>query len=456
LKKLAFAIFLVVLMICGLPFVDITPLGMAQTSQTVNGIITQNITWTKTNSPYNLTGNVLIHNGTTVTVEAGAVVNLNGYYIMVNGSLIVQQGVTINMQNAAHIQVNGLLSAIGTNKNPIQINGDMEYFHIAVYYSTLIFSQNSLGWNQQAASGSIIENAILNMTSVQVSNSVKLTNNTFAGVGFSVSAGSPLISNNMVSAGVGISGGSPIISNNTILAITCMSSGDSFGFVNGQEAVIVDNVFLGSAFSGTGIALAGNSLGTNLRIERNLISNYRDAGIEISMYSDVNCAASIVNNTITNNGVGINIINGYPQPINNNNIYNNKELNVKLWDADSVDCTNNWWGSTDQQAITQSIYDFKNDFNLGTVNFVPFLTEANSQALPDPNAPLSTPTQTPTPTTSPTSPPTPSESPTPPTSSGAGTLKLFGLDWAEIVAVVLLGVIAVLLVFVVVFLREKK
>jgi len=42
----------------------------------------------------------------------------------------------------------------------------------------------------------------------------------------------------------------------------------------------------------------------------------------------------------------------------------------------------NWWGTTNTTAINQSIRDFKNDFNLGKVNFTPFLTEPNSEAAP--------------------------------------------------------------------------
>jgi hypothetical protein len=38
------------------------------------------------------------------------------------------------------------------------------------------------------------------------------------------------------------------------------------------------------------------------------------------------------------------------------------------------------WGTTDTQAISQSIYDFNDDFDLGTVDFDPFLAELNSEA----------------------------------------------------------------------------
>ncbi len=50
-----------------------------------------------------------------------------------------------------------------------------------------------------------------------------------------------------------------------------------------------------------------------------------------------------------------------------------------------INATYNYWGTTDQQAINQTIYDFKNDYNLGSVAFVPFLDLPNSQS-PSPMA----------------------------------------------------------------------
>lgn len=58
-----------------------------QASTDVIGIITSNTTWTKANSPYNLTGSILVSNGVELTILAGVTVNLNGYVIMVNDTL---------------------------------------------------------------------------------------------------------------------------------------------------------------------------------------------------------------------------------------------------------------------------------------------------------------------------------------------------------------------------------
>ena len=90
----------------------------------------------------------------------------------------------------------------------------------------------------------------------------------------------------------------------------------------------------------------------------------------------------IRNNTIVGNTVGFNLINSPSPTITFNNIQSNIEYSVYLYASSEsdVNAVFNWWGTTDASAINQSIRDFKNDFNLGVVSFVPFLTELNSFA----------------------------------------------------------------------------
>jgi hypothetical protein len=80
----------------------------------------------------------------------------------------------------------------------------------------------------------------------------------------------------------------------------------------------------------------------------------------------------------------------------------------------NIDAENNWWGIIDTQTINQTIYDAKVDSHLGTVIFVPFLTQPSQTA---PAIPISTPIITPVPT--PMLTPTPTEEPviTTPTST---------------------------------------
>lgn len=57
----------------------------------ISGIISTNTTWTLTGSPYIISGNVLVNNGVTLTIEPGVVVKFNrGFSLQVNGVLIAR------------------------------------------------------------------------------------------------------------------------------------------------------------------------------------------------------------------------------------------------------------------------------------------------------------------------------------------------------------------------------
>ena len=113
-----------------------------QTGTEVGGMLGENTTWTLENSPYSLTGNMLVDNGVTLTIDAGVIVNLNDYYIMVNGTLRAQ----------------------GTEVDQIQFNnGD------------ITFTQYSNSWNESLGSGCILENSVLSST-IGVQAPVKINN----------------------------------------------------------------------------------------------------------------------------------------------------------------------------------------------------------------------------------------------------------------------------------------
>ena len=62
-------------------------LGFAQTN--VSGAISSDITWSLADSPFTVTGSILVSNGVTLTIEAGAVINFSDdYKILVKGNII--------------------------------------------------------------------------------------------------------------------------------------------------------------------------------------------------------------------------------------------------------------------------------------------------------------------------------------------------------------------------------
>ncbi len=425
-KSFLFAVFLLFVTLGGLVFVENLRFGVAQTGCQVSGEINFDTKWVANKGPYNLTGTVTVNKGATLTIEAGTTVNTFNHYIQVNGTLKAQGN------NVAHVVF-------------ISANQHIYPFYSSYPSASIYFSENSFG--------SIIENAILNSTLITSKSSITLKNNTFNFVyinlvksflidnvitGSVTVEGSSVVTNNTIIAGqdyytVGILSnyGSPIISHNVIQSMPFNNIAWGIYFGGTENAVISDNVFSGSF--GYCVVVGEVSYGANL-IERNLMTNNLDnlanggdgggvgrgIGIEIIGANITSSVLTIRNNTISGNSVGINIhastlddVNTIIQPtILGNNIFDNSRNSLflglplnppygrSLKAGGDVNATYNWWGTTDIQAINQTIYDFKNKSDIGTVNFIPFLTSPNLQATPNtyvPTTPIPTQSQSPEP-----------------------------------------------------------
>jgi parallel beta-helix repeat protein len=478
------ALFLTVLLLSTTVVVGLELQGTAADSS-LSGIIKSDTTWTKEAGPWNLTGNILIDGGATVTLASGAVLNLNEFYIRVNGTLIVKPGATINMKTmASYIQVNGILSARGTSENPIRINGGIGYIAWIAppSYSSISFSASSTGWNDQTQSGSIIEYAVMNNTYLSVENSLRFANN-IIDTGIESKSGSPVIYKNTIKSGLSISGGAAVITANTFDGGYITFYGEN----TGQENVVVSNNVICNSktvIAGTpaGISFGGSwSWGGKFTVENNLITNcYIGVQIFSPNFDNLKTEFALRNNTITKNQVGIYISNSYSPTVTGNNIVGN-DVSVKMvadYSGKSADISipNNWWGTTSTAAIDQSIYDFNDDFNLGRITYTPILSSENTKAYPDSSISIPStspsPTQTPTteqtsnstvqPTTQPTTPTNPTQNPTSnpsnPTSNptSAQSQSFFGSDWATAMIITLLTIVAVLLAVNILYMRRRS
>jgi len=342
--------------------------GKVQAATEVSGIISIDTTWTKANSPYDLAGPILVGNEVTLTIEAGATVNLNSYYIRVAGTL----------------------SAQGSSVDKINFKG---YSEIPNY--SIEFTESSTSYNERTGSGCIIENAVINSThgGILIENvTPKINNNSISAFyAIDVFNASPVISNNIIKGAVGVHNASPIISGNEIAGT--IEIGETFGgmtvishnrLIGGGLDENLIGIFCGNAYINEnviyGFTVAGIVSNHNATIENNLIM-YNPTGIRVdSTWFWLMAKPTIRYNTIIENSVGI-------------------EMNT----AENIDAASNWWGTADTTEVNHSIYDFEDDFNLGRVDFVPFLTESHS------NTPLAT--SIPTPTPKPTATPVPTEPP---------------------------------------------
>jgi hypothetical protein len=466
--------------------------GSVKASTSFNGLINRDTTWTKANSPYQLTSNVAVATGVTLTIEPGVTVNFKDLYIRVNGTLICrgtsQDKITLNGGELQFSEVNkGWNEETGSGSiiEQSQIN------FIRIDYSSPKIVDSTIGEIQITGGAPIIENNIIGdgtaALSLERETTAKISNNSIGYVhGDSVYMdlynGNPLLVNNIIAGGIQVSGysSSPIIANNSIsssypangnalesIIIDGCSVILSGNHLSGGVFVLGDSQIIGgysgsatisnNVFSGGGIRVAGTAT-----IQNNLIQNVAGPAILLSDF------AVIHNNTISNNQIGIESyldVDDANPIITYNNIVDNSQNSIYLHSYLDYNMSYNWWGTTDSNIISQSIYDNKNDFNLGTVNYMPFLPEKNSQAMPDQTAPgLSVDTQ-PGPQSTPqseTSQPTPFSS-TPatlaPTSSqtvGAQDQIQSALSVVEIALSVSLVAIAVLVVALVFVFRRGR
>ncbi len=367
--------FLLILVLDLLLVLSLATLGavVAQGGTKITGVISTNSTWTKANSPYSLTGNVLVKEGVTLTLEAGTIVNLNSYYILVNGTL----------QSKGTASENIYINGIDGSPPPIPLGSSLA---ISFSYGITI--------NDYPAGGSTFENTNLHNVRLALGtldtirkcsitgfvaagqNSI-ITNSDIEGV--VVGSGTTQISNNVISGGIEAKYGSPSILNNTIASGA--GGGSGIQFLQTDSIKISGNRIWACDM---GIYALGNGAITD-----NFIA-YNNQGIGIYY----GAAVSVQGNTLQDNGIGIKLHAGAISSLTNNNL-ENPVLNIYLDVATNLDATNNWWGTTDSYTINQTIYDFKNDFKLGNVTYTPLLTAPSSQA---PKSPIPTPTAIPSPT----------------------------------------------------------
>ncbi|MCW4017007.1 MAG: right-handed parallel beta-helix repeat-containing protein [Candidatus Bathyarchaeota archaeon] len=325
------------------------------------------------NSPYCFVDDVTVAKGVTLTVEPGVVLQLKQTVYSTDMVGRPTEGIVSHS-----LHVNGTLLADGN-------------IFSTTYGTRISFLQTS--------TGSKIENSeFIGRYYVDVVGcSPQLKNNSFSGsVTFTLSEGSPIIHGNCFTgldfisdAFITVDGGSPVISNNTITDDTTVGT---FVFLTGTNtAEIYDNNISGNFDTSAVVISSGSPL-----LEHNFISNHNDVilpinAVGITIYG--NSKPVIKSNTIANNKIGMVVFDSDGSPsltVTGNNFEQNSQYNIYLGEEDTygttapdIDATNNWWGTTDESIISQLIFDYKNNNNLGTITYNPIFSSHNPLAMPN-------------------------------------------------------------------------
>jgi len=418
---------------------DFTPQVLASPNCTIAaGVIASNTTWSPgACSTYDVTGNISVLNGVTLTIEPGT---------------------TIQFANNTSLTVQGVLLAMGTANNPITFTSSNGSPLPGDWLGILFVDEApdaivNLSYNY--ISGSIIQHSIIEYAQdgINLRNSIpyidsNMIRNNFQGIDASSSYSSnptPLVIRNSTisfngddtvsfgysGGGISVSGGLTYIAFNTIshnysspTGITSNGGGISAGF---GDCIITENViaynqagnFNYGYSRGGGIYSACDLTLTNNIISHNVVNNYQghggalfvNAGTIQSMqgnlimeneadyggaisFTDYNFEGEITNNTVINNvaqsgGGGI-IINRNSDTnvvtFRHNNLYGNTANGQPndFTNADpsyqppNIDLTYNWWGTTDSATIESHVYHYIDDVNLGLLLYTPFLMEAGA------------------------------------------------------------------------------
>ncbi len=341
-------------------------LSTAQTGTNVTGTICSDTTWTPANSPYTFTGIVDVPQGVALTIEAGVTINIGLYCLQVDG--------TLRAQGNSTDLINFVSSSSST---PSMVNGQ------------IVFTSNSTAWNKKTNSGSTIENAVLDTTTLTINNASpnidsNLINGPFLlnGIIISGTSSSPIISNNIINyTGVGIN------SNPTVYGIYVFSN--NLSGQNNNGTLIINNT-LSNWLGGIYIGACSPTVKGNFIVNNNGGATNGGEGIKIDWAAST---PLIQDNMIAINSVGIGLVDGPYPVIEDNNIQNNTDNSIYVINSNTnynsntvgnpqhnVNATYDWWGTSDSQAINQTIHDFKNDQTLGTVVFTPFLTATSTEA----------------------------------------------------------------------------
>ncbi|PWA04178.1 T9SS type A sorting domain-containing protein [Flavobacterium psychrotolerans] len=387
----------------------ISLMTFAQTD--VSGPSFTNTVWSLSGSPYNLTGDVQIPNGISLTIESGVQINFNSdYEILIKGTLIANGTSNLPITFNGGISGKAMLMFKNTDlnnsklsfidfkgpKNALQLAQESEHQQDNTKNSGILnISDISLNNTRVQTNGYgttaklFIENATISSTTIigvyPRSESIELKNCTITDC---------LVNSDSYNYGIIIN---ECVAKNTQFSIGCCGANLKFlksilsdssildgggQPINGPVKIIESMLtntplnipaseveITGSTFNynssnglvfGNGIfecsQITGNNLGT---------------AIKLTGYNGYDIGKSIIisNSTIKDNSVGIDIINGNLITISNSNIYNNETFNIKNSSVKNIIATNNWWGTADTSIINSTIYDYYNNINFGVVNY---------------------------------------------------------------------------------------
>jgi hypothetical protein len=311
----------------------------AQTN--ISGGIYSNTFWTKANSPYIVTGQLVIFQGVSLTIQPGVTVKFDtGASINVRGSMIAKGTET----DTIYFTSSSLSPNIGSWSGLLmnwQAELEIEYCHFEYANNLLDYETNGI-------------------YSLKHSHFYKNNNAFYYSDGGDLYVDSCLFDYNNFA--VNFNEGFSYISNSIFRY-------NQYSIISGM---LIENNIIENGLQGI-----GNSDGSAyVHIVRNNKIKNNNIGLKVTLGGSSGYEAQISDNIITDNIEGAYIAGAGARPdyYFQNNTVCNKNFNVKVVGYINEDLTNNCWCSSDSAYIKSKIIDGYNDASLGLAKFVPIIS----------------------------------------------------------------------------------
>jgi len=355
-------------------------IGNAVSQNVVSGGIYQNTTWTAAESPYIVTGSIVVFPGKTLTIEPGCEVRFTADY-------------SFNTGNFIYLEIRGTLIALGTDANKIKFTssdttdgfynwqgisikgsqgGNCQLDRIELHNSWYgIYNDISEPGVSYNFTNCRFKN---NNYAVQLNADLNLTNTIFEknGVGKAaqISYGSVTATNCQFKQNLcsmtwanSINLNDCFFTENTNNIIGCPGTIQNCSFINNEFAFtesaglqISNCLFQGNAVAidENGSSTISNSIFTNNTIAVKLGEN-----------------SLLMFNTITDNGTGVQVRGSNPSSaqIVDNQLCNNVNYNLENLTDKNFQVNTNCFCSSDSTIIENGIYDGYDDITRGLVNY---------------------------------------------------------------------------------------